>query len=74
MPFVMNKVDLKKANEIIEKRTPFGMFWLKEKGVFIGIDNSTGDAWVEDFKTKKSMERWFDGRPAKSAAGDWLNV
>lgn len=41
------------ASHIIEKRNPLGLFWTMEKGLYIAIDNLTGDAWCEDFKTRE---------------------
>jgi len=32
-----------------------------EDEIFIGIDNSTGDAWVEEFKTKQECMSWLKG-------------
>ena len=59
------KVSNKKANDIINTRKPLGLFWTKEKEWFIGIDNSTGEAWVECFKDgnfdkgKKECFKWL---------------
>ena len=33
----------------------------REQGQFIGIDNSTGDAWTEEFPDKNSCLRWLRG-------------
>lgn len=41
------------AKEIIDKRIPVGLFYLNDGNWYIAIDNSTGDAWTEEFKTKK---------------------
>lgn len=40
---------------------PLGLFYLKENGMYVGIDNSAGDAWVEDFYTKEGCEYWLRG-------------
>ncbi|HAT4146262.1 TPA: hypothetical protein I9Z81_001255 [Clostridium perfringens] len=47
------KVSNNKANEIINTRKPLGLFWTREGAWFIAIDNLTGDAWSECFKSKK---------------------
>lgn len=40
---------------------PLGLFWRKDGDKYIGIDNSNGDAWTEEFKTKEAMLRWLEG-------------
>lgn len=42
---------------------PLGLFWRHDTdtGLYIGIDNSTGDAWTEEFETKEAMLRWLGG-------------
>lgn len=58
------KITLEEASKIIETREPLGLFWLpkehKGKTVYVGIDNSTRDAWTEDFKSKVSCFRWLE--------------
>lgn len=49
----VKKITQKQATKIIDKRKPKGLFWLKEGEFYVAIDNSTGDAWTEEFKTKK---------------------
>jgi NAD(P)H-flavin reductase len=57
------KITQEEATKIIDTREPLGTFWLtdkiKGKAVYVGIDNSTGDAWTEDFKSKGSCLRWL---------------
>ena len=51
------------AKQIIKVRHPVGKYWLSEEnGKFVGIDNSTGDAWTEDFDTKQECIDWLEGR------------
>ena len=40
---------------------PAGLFYLKEGDKFIGIDNSTGNAWTEEFPDEASCLRWLAG-------------
>lgn len=40
---------------------PLGLFYLEEQERFVGIDNSTGDAWTEEFPDKDSCLRWLRG-------------
>jgi predicted transcriptional regulator of viral defense system len=53
------KVTPEEANEIIETRERKGLFYCIEKGTYVGIDNSTGDAWTEDFKSLSACKRWL---------------
>jgi hypothetical protein len=69
----IKKLTKEQASEVIETRTPVGRFYTKEGELFIGIDNSTGDAWTEEFKTKASCFKWIEGGRARDAHGQWLN-
>jgi hypothetical protein len=53
------KVDKKKASEIIETRQPLGSFYVEYKNSFVGIDNTTGDSFVEEFKDKETCMKWL---------------
>ncbi len=55
----ITKIDTKKATEIIETRKPLGMFYLIEDSRYVGIDNRSGDAWTEDFKSLSTCKRWL---------------
>lgn len=55
----IKKITKEEADKIIETREPKGMFILKDGKTFVGIDNRTGDAWTEDFKSKSACERWL---------------
>ncbi len=44
---------------VTHKYTPLGQFWLKEGDKFIGVDNSTGDAWVEEFASFADCKDWM---------------
>lgn len=48
---------------------PRGLFWLKEKKRYIAIDNSLGDAYTEEFKTKYACFRYLRGKPTKNSEG-----
>ena len=49
------------AVNIIETREPIGRFILKEEDLFIGIDNLSGDAWVEEFEKFDNCISWLCG-------------
>ena len=49
------------AIAIIEHRGPRGMFVQDTGDKFVGIDNSTGDAWTEEFDELIDCLRWMAG-------------
>lgn len=55
------------------KYKPIGKFYTKEGELYIGIDNSTGDAWTEEFKTKASCFKWLRDERAKDVQGQWIS-
>lgn len=58
-------VSVFEAVKIARRKEPFGLFITSEtvenETIFIGIDNSTGRGYVEDFNTKDECERWLRG-------------
>ena len=56
--FVTNE----RALEIIENRTPTGLFITHDGGRFIGIDNRSGDAWTEEFHDAERCVEWLTGQ------------
>ena len=40
---------------------PSGLFFLREGSKVIGIDNSTGHAWTEEFDSVNQCKRWLMG-------------
>ena len=48
---------------IIETRKPLGKFFVDVEDefthVYVGIDNSTGDAWTEEFTDKDECLDWL---------------
>ena len=56
---VINKVNYAQAKRIIDTRCPLGLFYVLEAGAYIGIDNSTGDAWTEAFPNLRKCKRWL---------------
>lgn len=45
--------------QIIEHRTPRGCFLTKEYRKWVAVDNTTGDAWTEEFPRKRYAIRWL---------------
>ena len=42
----IKKITSKEASQIIDTRKPLGKFYLIDKGIYVGINNSSGDAWT----------------------------
>lgn len=47
---------------VIEHRTPSGLFLTKEGRKWVAVDNTTGDAWTEEFSRKRQAVRWLRGK------------
>lgn len=47
------------ASVVIDTRKPFGLFYLLDDDIYIGIDNSTGDAWMEEFSNLRQCKEWL---------------
>ncbi len=58
----LKKIDKAEAYEITKTRKPRGLFYLQEGNGYTGIDNSTGDAWVEEFPTMTDCLKWLADR------------
>ncbi len=46
---------------VIENRIPCGHFLAKEGRKWVAVDNSTCDAWTEEFPHKRQAIRWLRG-------------
>lgn len=55
------KVTTKEALDIIEFRKPLGLFYEKGNNAYIGIDNSSGHANVEEFEKLEDCVMWLKG-------------
>ena len=55
-------VSQQEASAIIEHRGPRGLFVLETGVEYIGIDNSTGDAWTEEFPDLTECMMWLVGK------------
>ncbi|MCI8526904.1 MAG: hypothetical protein HFF17_13530 [Oscillospiraceae bacterium] len=54
------EVGKEEAMKIIGSFAPLGCFYIREPdGTYTGIDNRTGDAWVEEFQTKAECLEWL---------------
>lgn len=48
--------------KVIEERVPCGRFLTKKGRKWVVVDNSTGDAWTEEFPRKRQAVRWLRGK------------
>ena len=48
--------------KVIDLRSPLGLFLTKEGRKWVAVDNTTGDAWTEDFRWKRQAVRWLRGK------------
>lgn len=58
---MIERIDIEKGIEIMRTFQPPGLFVYYEPptGLYVAIDNSTGDAWVEDFDTMAEAIAWL---------------
>lgn len=60
---MINIIDARKASVIINEFEPMGLYMIIQcvngYDYYTGIDNSTGDAWTEDFKTFAECFAWL---------------
>lgn len=56
---MIKKITASEADCIIYSRRPFGLFYLIHNGAYIGIDNSNGHAWVEEFHNLRRCKKWL---------------
>jgi len=47
------------AAEVISQRKPLGLFYLLDGERCIGIDNTTGNAWTEEFTDLQQCKDWL---------------
>ena len=70
-------VDRDFIDRLINYRKPIGKYICEDdvNGTIIwtAIDNSTGDAWTEEFGSRMMAVRWLHGYRAKNIYGEVLN-
>ena len=57
----LKEVSGKELESIIDKREPTGLFYCKDGRVWVAVDNSTGDAWTEEFLSEPAARSWLLG-------------
>jgi len=56
----IEKVTAEAMDRIIETRQPLGLFYRRVgHRCYVGVDNSTGDAWTEEFRSRRRCLRWL---------------
>ncbi len=63
----MNKLRIHRVSPeqllyVIDFRVPLGLFLTKEGHKWVAVDNSTGDAWTEEFSWKRQAICWLRGK------------
>lgn len=70
--YPIKRVSRDEALQIIETRSTKGRFLFEESaGNFVGIDNSTKDAWTEEFSSIKDCFFWLAGEEIDLSARDF---
>lgn len=54
-------VSTARLREVIQSMAPRGLFLAREGRRWVAADNTTGDAWTEDFSRKRQAVRWLRG-------------
>jgi hypothetical protein len=66
----IQKVTQDALRQVIDTRQPLGCFYAKEgRRLYVGVDNTTGDVWTEEFKSLRRCKRWLRN-PHLTAGGD----
>lgn len=55
----IKEITKEEAHKIIETKEPEGLFWLIDGDTFIAIDNSRGEAFIEEFDDKEEGLQWL---------------
>lgn len=58
----INRVSPDFLRKVIEDRIPCGRFLAKEGRKWVAVDNSTLDAWTEEFPRRRQAVRWLHGK------------
>ena len=55
----IQRVSSEFLGQVIEHRTPYGLFLTREGRKWVAVDNSTGDAWTEEFSRTRQAVHWL---------------
>ncbi len=56
----IRRIDPEQADAIIDTRRPLGLFYVRLASIYLGIDNSHGDAWTEAFSRLGQCRNWLN--------------
>ena len=56
---MIKKITPSEGDCIIYSRRPLGLFYLIFNGIYVGIDNTNGNAWTEEFTNLRQCKRWL---------------
>ena len=61
--------------KVVAELVPRGRFLAQEGSIWIAVDNSSGEAWVESFQQKRQALRWLRGEfDADGKASRWTRI
>ena len=55
----IQRVSQEFAITILESKEPKGLYWYSIGQIFVGIDNTDGEVWVEEFESKEECFVWL---------------
>ena len=55
----VKQVSEEQLRRVIQTYAPRGLFLAREGGVWVAVDNSTGYAWTEEFRSRRKAVRWL---------------
>ena len=58
----IKRVSVRKLRKIIDRRSPYGRFLAKDGSRWVAVDKSNGNAWTEDFSSKRDAVKWLRGK------------
>ena len=56
---ILNSYDIKKMKYTYKNGLYYYLDTSNNKKIYVGVDNTTNDAWMEDFKDLKSCKKWL---------------
>lgn len=57
--FEIRVVSSAALGDLILTRLPLGLFLTREAHRWIAVDNADGNAWTEEFRSKRRAKRWL---------------
>lgn len=68
---MIQKINPFQARVMIDTRRPLGLFYVRQDGIYIGIDNSTGHAWTEEFASLYQCKEWLRNPSMSAPSMEW---